>query len=58
MMSHDMRSCRHCAAEEGDLQERAENMLSYWEQHGDNAKAVSKWAVSDMLEILRMIVKE
>ena len=40
------------------LQEEAERLLSYWEQHGDNPSAVAKWAVTDMLGILRYIVEE
>ena len=40
------------------LAEEAERLLSYWEAHGDNPEAVSKWAVQDMLGILRFIVEE
>lgn len=40
------------------LVEEAERLLGYWEQHGENPEAVAKWAVSDMLGILRYIVEE
>lgn len=40
------------------LLEEAERLLSYWEQHGDNPATVAKWAVQDMLGILRFIVEE
>jgi hypothetical protein len=40
------------------LQEQAENLLHYWEQHGDSPEVVEKWAVSDLLRILRFIVEE
>lgn len=40
------------------LQEEAERLLSYWEQHGDSPEAVAKWAITDMLGILRYIVEE
>lgn len=40
------------------LKEEAERLLSYWEQHGDNPGVVEKWAVSDMLGILRYITEE
>lgn len=40
------------------LIEEAERLLSYWELHGDNPEAVAKWAVADMLGILRYIVEE
>ena len=39
------------------LQGEAERLLSYWERHGDNPEAVSKWAVSDLLGFLRYIVE-
>ena len=40
------------------LLEEAERLLSYWERHGNNPEAVARWAVSDMLGILRFIVEE
>jgi hypothetical protein len=40
------------------LQEEAERLLSYWEIHGETPEVVAKWAVSDMLGILRYIVEE
>ena len=40
------------------LLEEAERLLSYWEIHGETPEAVTKWAVSDMLGILRFIVEE
>jgi hypothetical protein len=39
------------------LAEEAERLLSYWEQHGDNPEAVAKWAITDMLGILRYITE-
>ena len=38
--------------------EEAERLLSYWEQHGNDPTVVAKWAISDMLGILRFIVEE
>lgn len=40
------------------LQEEAERLLSYWERHGDNPEVVAKWAIEDMLGILRYIVED
>lgn len=40
------------------LLEEAERLLGYWEQHGDDPEVVAKWAVQDMLGILRFIVEE
>jgi len=40
------------------LLEEAERLLGYWEQHGDNPEVVAKWAIEDMLGILRYIVEE
>lgn len=40
------------------LKEEAERLLGYWEQHGDNPEVVAKWAITDMLGILRYIVEE
>lgn len=40
-----------------ELIEEAERLLGYWEQHGDDAEAVTKWAVSDMLGFLRTCVQ-
>lgn len=39
------------------LAEEAERLLSYWERFGDRPEVVAKWAVSDMLGILRYIVE-
>ena len=38
--------------------EEAERLLGYWEAHGEQPETVAKWAVSDMLGILRYIVEE
>ena len=40
------------------LREEAERLLSYWEQHGEDPATVAKWAVTDMLGILRFIIEE
>ena len=40
------------------LVEEAERLLGYWEIHGGNPEVVAKWAVTDMLGILRFIVEE
>jgi hypothetical protein len=40
------------------LVEEAERLLGYWEQHGESPETVAKWAVSDMLGILRFIIEE
>lgn len=40
------------------LVDEAERLLSYWEQHGEDPEVVAKWAVTDMLGILRFIVEE
>ena len=40
------------------LLEEAERLLGYWEQHGEDPETVAKWAVTDMLGILRFIVEE
>ncbi len=40
------------------LQEEAARLLSYWEIHGDSPETVAKWAIEDMLFILRYIVEE
>ncbi|KJK12559.1 hypothetical protein UB45_07730 [Terrabacter sp. 28] len=37
------------------LLEEAERLLCYWEQHGDSPEVVSKWALSDLMGILRQI---
>lgn len=37
--------------------EEAERLLGYWERHGDNPEVVAKWAVVDMLELVRRIVE-
>lgn len=39
------------------LTEEAERLLSYWEEHQHDPSAVAKWAVEDMLGILRYIVE-
>ena len=36
--------------------EEAERLLSYWEIHGDNAEAVTKWAVPDLLGFVRLVM--
>jgi hypothetical protein len=40
------------------LKEEAERLLSYWEIHGDSPETVAKWAITDLLGILRYIVEE
>lgn len=40
------------------LQEEAERLLSYWEIHGNDPEVVSRWAIQDMLGLLRFIVEE
>lgn len=40
------------------VQEEAERLLSYWGIHGDDSEAVSKWAVSDLLDFARMVAGE
>ena len=40
------------------LLEEAERLLSYWEIHGESPETVAKWAISDMLGILRFIIEE
>ena len=40
------------------LLDEAERLLSYWEIHGETPEVVTKWAVSDLLSILRFIVEE
>jgi hypothetical protein len=40
------------------LRDEAERLLSYWEAHGDNPDVVAKWAITDMLGILRYIVED
>jgi len=40
------------------LKEEAERLLGYWEQHGGNPEAVAKWAITDMLGILRYITED
>jgi len=39
------------------LLEEAERLLGYWEIHGDSPEVVAKWAITDMLGILRFIVE-
>lgn len=41
-----------------ELIEEAERLLSYWEQHGSDPTTAAKWAVTDLLGILRFIVEE
>ena len=38
------------------LTERAEDLLGYWERHGDNPEAVTKFAVQDLLDLARKVV--
>lgn len=33
--------------------EEAERLVGYWDRHGDNAEAVGRWAVSDLLGFVR-----
>ena len=33
--------------------DEAERLVSYWERHGDNPRAVAKWAVDDLLGFVR-----
>ena len=40
------------------VRDEAERLLGYWEQHGEDPHAVAKWAMTDMLGILRFIVEE
>ena len=40
------------------LAEEAERLLCYWERHGGSPETVAKWAITDMLGILRYIVEE
>jgi hypothetical protein len=40
------------------LREEAERLLCYWGQHGDNPETVAKWAMDDLLGILRFIAEE
>jgi hypothetical protein len=40
------------------LKDEAERLLSYWEQHGEDHATVAKWAISDMLGILRYILED
>ena len=40
------------------LQEEAERLLSYWEQHGDSPEDVARWAVSDLLGFVRFVAEE
>lgn len=44
--------------ERPSLKDEAERLLSYWEAHGEKSEAVEKWAVSDMLGILRYILED
>lgn len=46
------------ATERPTLVEEAERLLGYWEQHGEDPETVAKWAIQDMLGILRYIVEE
>ena len=36
--------------------DEAERLQSYWERHGDNPEAVGKWAVSDLLAFVRLVL--
>lgn len=38
--------------------EKAEDLISYWQQHGDNEEVVAKWAVEDLLKLARMVTGE
>lgn len=50
-------SAIECTPVRPTLAEEAERLLSYWERHGNDPKVVSKWAVDDLLGILRFIVE-
>lgn len=39
------------------IRDEAERLLGYWDRHGDNPEAVARWAIEDMLGILRYIVE-
>ena len=38
--------------------EKAERMVSYWTQHGDQPIPVSRWAVVDLIELAQAIIAE
>lgn len=40
------------------VQEEAERLLGYWEIHGDSPEAVEKWAVSDILYFVRLVLEQ
>ena len=40
------------------IEEEAERLLGYWEQHGHDAGAVAAWAVTDMLSFLRFVLAD
>lgn len=46
------------ADERPTLIEEAERLLGYWEVHGNDPTTVAKWAVEDMLGILRFIIED
>jgi hypothetical protein len=43
--------------EQTAIQEEAERLAGYWEQHGETPEVVAKWAVSDLLDFVRQIVE-
>lgn len=38
------------------VEDEADRLICYWEQHGDDPEAVSRWAVADLLQLCRQIV--
>lgn len=38
--------------------EKAERMVSYWTQHGDQPIPVSRWAVVDLIELAQAVIAE
>lgn len=36
--------------------DRAEDLLGYWTQHGDDAGIVARFAVQDLLELARLVL--
>lgn len=45
------------ADETRTIQEHAEDLLGYWEIHGEQPEVVQKWAMEDMFGILRHITE-
>jgi hypothetical protein len=40
------------------LRQQAEDILSYWGQHGDNPETVTKWAMQDLLGLANRVIQE